>query len=120
MSKEEDGQGTYVKIIRNGCYNNLAHHWKKRKKEDEKPIDCFSLFFSTIYPHMHWLHLAAFLSVIVVSGWAGGMLEFDFCEMGNNWKTWIRPAIVMLIILFVIVYALALNYSGRIQIFRKR
>lgn len=99
----------------------LAHHWKKRKKEDENQyIGSFSLFFSTIYPHMHWLHLAAFLSVVVFSGWAGGMLEFDFCEIGRDWKTWIRPAIVTAIILFVIVYALALNYGSIVKIFRRR
>lgn len=98
----------------------LAHHWKKRKKENEKPIDSFSLFFSTIYPHMHWAHLASFLSVVVVSGWAGGMLEFDFCEINSAWKTWIRPAIVTMIIMFVIIYALILNYGSIVKIFRRR
>ena len=99
----------------------LAHHWKRHKKDDESQyIVSFSLFFSTIYPHMHWLHLAAFLSVVVFSGWAGGMLEFDFCEIGRYWKTWIRPAIVTAIILFVIVYALALNYGSIVKIFRRR
>lgn len=99
----------------------LAHHWKRRKKEgDDQYIGSFSLFFSTIYPHMHWLHLAAFLSVVVVSGWAGGMLEFDFCEIGSTWKTWIRPAIVTMIVMFVIIYALILNYGSIIKIFRRR
>lgn len=99
----------------------LAHHWKRRKKDDESQyIGSFSLFFSTIYPHMHWLHLAAFLSVVVVSGWAGGMLEFDFCEISCAWKTWIRPAIVTVIIMFVIIYALILNYGSIVKIFRRR
>lgn len=98
----------------------LAHHWKKRRKDDEKPIDRFSLFFSTIYPHMHWAHLVAFLCVVIFSGWAGGMLEFNFCEIGNDWKTWARPAIVTMIIVFVIIYALVLNYGSIVKIFRKR
>lgn len=99
----------------------LAHHWKRRKKEDEKnPIDRFSLFFSTIYPHMHWAHLVAFLCVVIFSGWVGGMLEFNLYDIGSDWKTWIRPAIVIAIVMFVIAYALILNYGSIIKIFRKR
>ena len=98
----------------------LAHHWKKRKKKDEKPIDRFSLFFSTIYPHMHWAHLTAFLCVIVILGWLGGMLEFDLGKINNDWKSWLRPAFIGLIFLFVVIYALALNYGFIAKIFRKR
>lgn len=98
----------------------LAHHWKKCKKEDEKPIDRFSLFFSTIYPHMHWAHLTAFLCVIVILGWLGGMLEFKLGEINNDWKTWLRPAIIGAIFLYVIGYALVLNYGFMAKIFRKR
>ena len=98
----------------------LAHHWKKCKKENGKPIDRFSLFFSTIYPHMHWAHLTAFLCVIVILGWLGGMLDFKLGEINNDWKTWFRPAIIGAIFLYVIGYALVLNYGIMAKIFRKR
>lgn len=98
----------------------LAHHWKKRKKENEKPIDRFSLFFSTIYPHMHWAHLTAFLCVIIILGWLGGMLDFKLGEINNDWKTWLRPAIIGAIFLYVIGYALVLNYGFMAKILRKR
>lgn len=98
----------------------LAHHWKRRKKEREKCIDSFSLFFSTIYPHLHWAHLTAFLCVIVILGWLGGMLEFDLDKISNDWRSLLRPVIIGLILLFVIIYALALNYGFMAKIFRRR
>lgn len=66
---------------------------------------------------MHFLHLAAFLSVVVILGWIGGMLEFDF---GIDRKSWLRPTFIGFIFLFVIIYALALNYGFMAKIFRKR
>lgn len=98
----------------------LAHHWKKRQKEDKPIIDNFSLFFSTIYPHIHWLHLMAFLSVIILLGWIGDMLGFNFSEVSEDWKTWIRPIIIGIVALFVLIYVIVLNFGYQFRIFRKR
>lgn len=87
--------------------NYIAHHWKKT--EDDKPISHFSLFFSTIYPRLSVVRLAAYFSIVIILGWTGSMLSFSFSclfdiSVDLLWVKWIKPIIILLIIAALSIY----------------
>lgn len=97
----------------------LAHHWKKSMKDNE-PISSFSLFFSTIYPHIHWCHLTAFLSVIIFSSWSSSMLVPSGSLVNPNFGNLLRIVLVSIIFLYILVYIVFSNFGVKNRIYRKR
>lgn len=93
--------------------NYIAHHWKKKNEKGET-IPCFSLFFSTIYPMLSVIRLVAYFSVIIILGWLGSMLSFsceDFLKNISEWKKWIKPIIVILILVGLFIYIVISNFN---------
>lgn len=117
----------------------IAHHWKRREKiyennqnslnnennqndQFDKGISSFSLFFSTVYPETQFLRLTVYIMFVVVLGFFGSMLSFQYDEIYlNKCFTWIKPIIAIFIILFILVYIATSNFGYKIgNIFRKR
>lgn len=98
----------------------VAHHWKRRRKEEDKEnIRSFSVFFSTQYPRLSLWRLLAYISVVILLGWSGSMLSFDT-------KTVLEecPAkLVIIVCCIAMVAGFLINENIGIQmlkIFRKR
>lgn len=94
--------------------NYIAHHWKKKREED-KPISHFSLFFSTIYPRLSVVRLAAYFSIVIILGWIGSMLSFSFHELFGNsvfpsWVKWCKPTIILVILIALFIYIVKSNF----------
>jgi hypothetical protein len=87
----------------------IAHHWKRRVKENEfesnrsnndeskvqsnpesktckkeKPLTSFSLFFSTTYPDIDYVRVLVYLTVILILNISGGIL-LSICENQGVW-----------------------------------
>ena len=94
--------------------NYIAHHWKKKREKDES-ISHFSLFFSTIYPRLSVVRLAAYFSIIIILGWIGSMLSFSFHELFGNsvfpsWVKWCKPTIILVILIALFIYIVKSNF----------
>lgn len=98
----------------------VAHHWKRRKKDDEKDnIRSFSVFFSTQYPHLSKWRLLAYTSFVILLGWMGSMLSLDLNFIPYDG---LSKAIITIFLIFVIVIFLVRENIGvkMLKIFRKR
>lgn len=110
----------------NKLYNThyVAHHWRKRRKEDQAPFVDASVFFSTKYPNVDFLRLASYFSVVILLGWIGSMLTFRLHEVyGDKTNCWsyVRLMIVVVLLLFVIGLSVKVNFGMTLmKIFRKR
>lgn len=100
----------------------VAYHWKKRRKENDKPIKTFNVFFSTIYPKTNIKRLAAYCFVVIFLGFLGSMLSFHVLQFScSYWVSWVRPVILAAMALFVIGYFIKQNFGGKkAKIYRKR
>lgn len=126
---EQEQWGGY--IPKTSLHNTtfVAYHWKKRrkyideiKKKKEDPIKTFNVFFSTIYPKTNIKRLAAYTFVVVMLGFLGSMLSFRLHELTCDWwQSLVRPAVIVMMILFVAGYFIKQNFGGKwFEIFRKR
>ena len=90
----------------------IAHHWKKRiKEEDKKPISSFSVFFNTIYPKLSVFRLISYVAVVVLLGCCGSMLS------DSDIRFWI----IIILIGFVLIYlAYTKIFIKCPKIYRKR
>lgn len=108
----------------NTLYNThfVAHHWRKRRKDDKKPFTDASVFFSTKYPNVDFWRLVSYFAVVVILGWMGSMLTFKFTEIElANWMSWIRPCVILALIILVIGLATRANFGcDTFKIYRKR
>lgn len=114
----------------------VAYHWKKRrktddsanaKKFDDKPILSFSVFFSSIYPRLYWGRMLAYVAVAILLSWVGSMLSFKIFDVimsvdeAGFMKTWLKPAILMILLIFVVVYLIVTKIGmTKSRIYRKR
>lgn len=102
----------------------VAHHWRKRRKENQPPFGDASVFFSTKYPNIDLWRLASYFIVVVLLGWLGSMLSFELPTLYNGdceWKNWVRPVLVGFLFLFIIGLAIKVNFGiTQFKIFRKR
>ena len=104
--------------LRNTHY--VAHHWRKRRKNAESPFNDASVFFSTKYPNLDLWRLISYFSVVVLLGWIGSMLSFDW-KCNKDWMFWIKPGIVCCLVLFIIGLVIKVNLEIHgIHINRKR
>lgn len=126
---EQEQWGDY--IPKTSLHNTtfVAYHWKKRRKyideinkKKEDPIKTFNVFFSTIYPKTNIKRLAAYTFVVVVLGFIGSMLSFRLNQLTYDWwQSLLRPAIIVMMLLFVAGYFIKQNFGGKgFEIFRKR
>lgn len=98
----------------------VAHHWKRRRKEDDKgDIRSFSVFFSTQYPHLSKWRLLAYTSFVILLGWMGSMLSIDLNSIPHDGH---YKAIITIFLLVVISMFLVRENIGvqMLKIFRKR
>lgn len=83
----------------------IAYHWKRRLKknseaeESDLPIETFSVYFSTIYPKVHFWRLVSYLIVVILIGWLGSMLSFDVASPNCIKLTIIVGLLILLCIL---------------------
>lgn len=100
----------------------VAHHWKKKMKNDQ-PIKDFTVFFNTKYPYMNVIRLLSYFGVVVLFSFIGSMLTFpinDFFSAFESIKL-LKPLIVIVILVLLIFYILYNNFSVKwIRINRKR
>lgn len=98
----------------------VAHHWKRRRKEDDKgDIRSFSVFFSTQYPHLSKWRLLAYTSFVILLGWMGSMLTLDLNSIPHDGH---YKAIITIFLFVVIIIFLVRENIGvqMLKIFRKR
>lgn len=98
----------------------VAHHWKRRRKEDDKgDIRSFSVFFSTQYPHLSKWRLLAYTSFVILLGWMGSMLSIDLNSIPHDGH---YKAIITIFLFVVIIIFLVRENIGvqMLKIFRKR
>lgn len=98
----------------------VAHHWKRRRKEDDKgDIRSFSVFFSTQYPHLSKWRLLAYTSFVILLGWMGSMLSIDLNSISHDGH---YKAIITIFLFVVIIIFLVKENIGvqMLKIFRKR
>lgn len=94
--------------------NYIAHHWKK---EDNDSFSHFSLFFTTIYPRLSAVRLAAYFSIIIILGWIGSMLSFSFHDLLSDdesslsWGKWFKPIIILMIFVALFIFIVKSNYT---------
>lgn len=102
----------------------VAHHWRKRRKEEQEPFADASVFFSTKYPNIDLWRLVSYFSVAILLGWIGSMLTLEQYEGSNgyaDWRNFVRLVIVGVLFLFVICLAVKVNLGmTSMKIFRKR
>lgn len=96
----------------------IAHHWKKRIKNEE-PFNSFSVFFNTIYPKVNIYRLLSYIFVVVLLGCCGSLLadfkaEISTCEDVRFW-------IIIILFIYLIGYLIFTNFILELpNIFRKR
>lgn len=126
---EDELWGEYIPTTSLHNTTFVAYHWKKRRKyidgEKEKKgetIKSFNVFFSTIYPQANVPRLFAYLFVAIIIGFLGSILTFHVSQLYSSWwPSWVRPAMIVLMLLFVVGYFVKRNFGGkRFEIFRKR
>lgn len=107
----------------------VAYHWRKKRRyidkssqKKEDPIKTFNVFFSTIYPKTNIKRLAVYTFVVVMLSFWGSMLSFRMNQLTCDWlQSMIRPAILVIMLLFVAGYFIKHNFGGKwFKIFRKR
>lgn len=102
----------------------VAHHWRKRRKEDKDLISDASVFFSTKYPSLDGWRLTSYFAAVVILGWLGSMLSFKFSEIGftsGQWMSWIRPAVIFVLLCIIVGLTAKINLGFEsLKIFRKR
>ena len=98
----------------------VAHHWKRRRKEDvNENISSFSVFFSSQYPRLSRWRLMAYISFVILLGWMGSMLSFDMNAVPHECP--IKVAIILCCIAVVVGFLIKENIGIRmLKIFRKR
>ena len=97
----------------------VAHHWKRRRKDEEENIRSFSVFFSTQYPCLSWWRLFAYLSVVILLGWIGSMLSFDISD--NTCEFRIKSVMVIIFLAVIVTFLIRENIGIQMmKIFRKR
>lgn len=98
----------------------VAHHWRKRRKNEEPPFAEASVFFSTKYPNIDLWRLASYFSVVILLGWAGSMLSFHFSEL-PGWQPSTKLALIFCLVVFVVGLIIKVNIGFiRAKIYRKR
>ena len=126
---EDEQWGEYIPATSLHNTTFVAYHWRKRRKyldeektKKEDAFKSFNVFFSTIYPQANVPRLFAYLFVAVIIGFLGSMLTFHITQLYCNWwPSWIRPIVVVIMLLFVVGYFVRRNFGGkRFEIFRKR
>lgn len=104
--------------LRNTHY--VAHHWRKRRKNEEPPFAEASVFFSTKYPNIDLWRLASYFSVVILLGWVGSMLSFHFSEL-PSWQSSTKLVLICSLVIFVIALIVKVNIGIILaKIFRKR
>lgn len=93
--------------------NYVAHHWK-RQEEGDKSFSHFSLFFSTIYPKLSFPRLLAYLSVIIILGWIGSMLSFEWNKLYEFDSSLLKLILIILILSYIIIYMISTNFIFKI------
>lgn len=98
----------------------VAHHWKRRRKEDgDENIRSFSVFFSSQYPRLSRWRLMAYISFVILLGWIGSMLSIDMNVVPHECP--IKLAIILCCIAVVAGFLIKENIGIRmLKIFRKR
>ena len=104
--------------LRNTHY--VAHHWRKRRKNEEPPFAEASVFFSTKYPNIDLWRLASYFSVVILLGWIGSMLSFHFREL-SSWQPRVKLALIFCLVVFVVGLIIKVNIGFvQAKIYRKR
>lgn len=102
----------------------VAHHWRKRRKENKKLISDASVFFSTKYPCLDGWRLTSYFAAVVILGWLGSMLSFKFSEIDLSWEqwtSWIRPGVIFVLLCIIVGLTAKINLGVEsFKIFRKR
>lgn len=121
---EKDHWQTYEpkSVLHNVHY--IAHHWRRRCKENEEPFRDFSVFFSSIYPDIGILKLVTYFVVVVLLGWFGSMLSFpvsDLFELNLHLISLVKAILVIVACFGIIALLFYENFEiVWIKIFRKR
>lgn len=98
----------------------IAHHWKKRRKENSMPITSFSAFFCMTYPNYQIFRILVYICVIVLLGWLGSMLSFHFQDMSCSIRSWLKPGIIICLLVWVIIFLFKTNIGVKgLNFYRK-
>lgn len=107
----------------------VAYHWKRRRKRlvdkneyDIPPIETFSVYFSTIYPKIHFWRMVSYLIVVILLGWMGSMLTFHLSLLKFSYPLgFVKPTIIvgLLLLLSILIFRSRFGITW-FKIYRKR
>ena len=97
----------------------IANHWKKRRKDGEKPIKKFSLFFSTIYPKVYLFRLMVYCATVILLGWMGSMLCFGFWDVVDGTVPYRKLTIITILVIMITGYIIYTNFVAKFFLRRK-
>lgn len=97
----------------------IANHWKRRRKEGEKPIKKFSLFFSTIYPKVYLFRLLVYCATVILLGWMGSMLCFGFWDVVDGKVPYRKLTIITILVILITGYIIYINFVAKFFLRRK-